>query len=299
MKVTLGDFALDSDTRQLLRGGEEVHLSPKAFELLCTLIEARPKALSKDRLQTMLWPSTFVTEGNLSVLVTEIRHALEDDVRAPRFIRTVQRFGYAFLGEAGDASVASAFGTAGSGHWLVWGRQTLELPEGEVIVGRDPHSQVHLDVHGVSRRHARLRVSANQVTIEDLGSKNGTLKHDEPIAGVVLLQDNDRLQFGPLAVVYRYRPGLACPEGVMVTRKRKSGNSLEVSQPSPPPVWHSKVRQTCRSSDASARAPPHHQAEASITVWRATRGVMARRRCGRGGREARCRRATGVRAGRS
>jgi DNA-binding winged helix-turn-helix (wHTH) protein len=207
VKLTFGDFALDSDTRLLLRGGKEVHLSPKAFGLLWTLVEAQPKALSKDQLQTMLWPGTFVTEGNLSVLVTEIRHALEDDAQAPRFIRTVQRFGYAFVGDAVDLPRSSAIGS-GSGHWLVWGRQMLELPQGEVIVGRDPHCHVHLDVHGVSRRHARLRVSATQVTIEDLGSKNGSLKEGEPIAGVVVLEDNDRLQFGPLAVVYRYRPGL-------------------------------------------------------------------------------------------
>ncbi len=208
MRLTFGDFALDGDTRQLLRGEEEVHLSPKAFELLSTLVEARPKALSKDRLQATLWPGTFVTEGNLSVLVAEIRHALGDEARAPRFLRTVQRFGYAFVAEARDASGAAAIGTAGSGHWLVWSRQTLELPEGEVIVGRDPHCQVHLDVHGVSRRHARLRVGADQVTIEDLGSKNGTSRQGAPVTDVVLLQDSDRLQFGPLTVVYRYWPSL-------------------------------------------------------------------------------------------
>ena len=64
------------------------------------LAGARPKALSKKALQERLWPSTFVAEANLSNLVAEIRQALGDNARAPRFIRTVHRFGYAFCGEA-------------------------------------------------------------------------------------------------------------------------------------------------------------------------------------------------------
>ena len=99
MRVVFGAFVLDADTRQLLRDGHEVHLSPKSFDLLSTLIGSRPKALSKDQLQETLWPQSFVSEGNLSVLVSEIRHALDDDPGAPRFVRTVPRFGYAFVAE--------------------------------------------------------------------------------------------------------------------------------------------------------------------------------------------------------
>jgi DNA-binding winged helix-turn-helix (wHTH) protein len=73
VRVGFGDFVLDTDTRQLLRGRTEIHLSPKSLDLLAALIDSRPKALSKDRLQGLLWPDSFVTEGNLSVLVSEIR----------------------------------------------------------------------------------------------------------------------------------------------------------------------------------------------------------------------------------
>jgi DNA-binding winged helix-turn-helix (wHTH) protein len=208
-RIGFGDFVLDRDTRQLLRSGSEVHLSPKSFDLLATLVASRPKALSKEELQATLWPDSFVTEGSLSVLVSEIRQALDDDVRTPLFVRTVPRFGYAFVGEAHATGtpLASASFAAGS-HWLLWGRRKFELPQGESFVGRDPHCEVHLDVPGVSRRHARLRVSAAKVTIEDLGSRNGTLRDGKRLTGITTLVDEEQIHFGPVTVRYRYWPGL-------------------------------------------------------------------------------------------
>ena len=207
MRVVFDDFVLDGDTRQLLRDGHEVHLSPKSFDLLSTLIGSRPKALSKDQLQATLWPQSFVTEGNLSVLVSEIRHALDDDAGAPRFVRTVPRFGYAFVAEAHLDAPRPNASIAMVNHWLVLGRRKFELPEGESIVGRDPRCEVHLDLPGVSRRHARLVVSAAQVTVEDLGSKNGTLKDGRRLTSVTALEDQDQLHFGPVPVRYRYWSG--------------------------------------------------------------------------------------------
>ena len=96
MRVAFGDFVFDSDTHELLCGGNRVTLSPKAFQLLEVLIENRPRALSKSVLLNRLWENTFVVEANLSNLVGEIRHALGEDSRTPRFVRTVHRFGYAF-----------------------------------------------------------------------------------------------------------------------------------------------------------------------------------------------------------
>jgi DNA-binding winged helix-turn-helix (wHTH) protein len=221
VRLTFDEFVLDSDTRQLLRGGGEVHLSPKAFDLLSLLIESRPKALSKDRLQTALWPNTFVSEGNLSVLVAEIRRALREDARSPRSVRTVPRFGYAFMAAVLEDAPPSGATTPKSSHWLTWGRRLFELPEGEVVVGRDPHCQVHLDLPGVSRRHARLQVTATGATIEDLGSKNGTRKGGEPLVGVVSLEDDERLEFGTVTVRYRQWSGLDST----ASRRSRSGTS--------------------------------------------------------------------------
>jgi Tol biopolymer transport system component/DNA-binding winged helix-turn-helix (wHTH) protein len=100
VRLRFGPFTLDLESRQLTSAGREIHLEPKAFELLSALVLERPKALSKADLQERLWPGTFVAEANLSNLVAEIRAALGDPARAPKFVRTAHGFGYAFCGEA-------------------------------------------------------------------------------------------------------------------------------------------------------------------------------------------------------
>jgi len=99
VRLRFGPFTLDLESRQLTSGGREIHLEPKAFELLSALVLERPKALSKADLQERLWPDTYVAEANLSNLVAEIRAALADPARAPKFVRTAHGFGYAFCGE--------------------------------------------------------------------------------------------------------------------------------------------------------------------------------------------------------
>ena len=100
MRIRFGPFTLDLESRQLTSAGREIHLEPKAFELLSALVLERPKVISKADLQERLWPGTFVAEANLSNLVAEIRAALGDPSRAPKFVRTAHGFGYAFCGEA-------------------------------------------------------------------------------------------------------------------------------------------------------------------------------------------------------
>ena len=103
MSFWFGDFELDQERRQLLRSGEPVPLEPKAYELLSLLLERRPRALSRAQIRDAIWPQTFVSESTLAVVVNGIRHALDDDARSPRFIRTVHGFGYAFCGEARES----------------------------------------------------------------------------------------------------------------------------------------------------------------------------------------------------
>ena len=119
MRLALGGFTFDDDSRQLLRGQNDIHLSPKAFDLLKALIDARPRVLTKHELQRHLWPDTFVSESNLASLVAEIREALSDSARAPRFIRTAQRVGYAFCGPADPAAPATASAAGSTFCWLI------------------------------------------------------------------------------------------------------------------------------------------------------------------------------------
>src|SRR6266851_2666998 len=100
VRVHFDGWTLDSETRELRRGGEPVHLSPKAFRLLEALIEHRPAAVSKKKLMDTIWPNTFVDESNLASLIKENRTALHDDAREPKIIRTIFGHGYAFATEA-------------------------------------------------------------------------------------------------------------------------------------------------------------------------------------------------------
>ena len=92
------DFLIDLEERVLYRGHEPVAMTPKAFQLLQTLIEKRGKIVEKDELFQSVWGDTNVEEGNLAFTIRLLRKALGDDRSNPRFIETVPRRGYRFIG---------------------------------------------------------------------------------------------------------------------------------------------------------------------------------------------------------
>lgn len=205
VKLHFGGMTLDTGARQIVGRDGEVHLSPKAFDLLKVLIENRPRAVSKSELQQCLWPDTFVVETNVANLVAEVRVALGDQAKAPRFVRTVQRFGYAFTGEVAEApGPAPAAAPARQGWWLAWGKRALALADGENIVGREADADICLDAVTVSRRHARIVVRDDgEVVIEDLGSRNGTFVGGERLTTPRRLSVGERIAFGSLSVTFR------------------------------------------------------------------------------------------------
>lgn len=202
MQVRFGDFVLNTDTRELLRASRPIHLSPKAFQLLELLVETRPAAVSKDALYKLLWPNTFVVEANLSNLVGEVRAALGDNPRRPKFVRTVHGFGYAFNERREPADVATPR-SRGVLYRLMWERGRATLGEGEHVLGRDPALDVCLESSSVSRRHARLRISAGVAVLEDLGSKNGTFVNGERATAAVRLWDGDQISIGSVRLRFR------------------------------------------------------------------------------------------------
>jgi DNA-binding winged helix-turn-helix (wHTH) protein len=202
MRVQFGNITFDTESRQLVRAGAPVHLSPKAFDVLCHLVERRPKALSKTELFELVWPGTFVVEANLTVLITELRRALGDDAHAPRFVRTVHKHGYAFCADVTELA-ARPPGRDVLRTWLVWNDRVLPLTEGENVIGRDPSCSVWLDQPGVSRRHARVVVKDDCAEIEDLGSTNGTFVCETAVTGRRQLRDADVVQLGSVDLQYR------------------------------------------------------------------------------------------------
>src|SRR4030095_16501704 len=119
MKLQFGDSVLDIEARQVLRGGRDIHLSPKAVELLCLLVERRPTALSKADIHEHIWPATCVSDDSLAKLITEIRHRIGDGARDARLVRTVHGFGYAFTG-AVEPIRGESIAPVGLRCWLRW-----------------------------------------------------------------------------------------------------------------------------------------------------------------------------------
>ena len=94
---SFGDFTVDSDQKVLLRQGKPLPLTPKVFDTLLILVENRGRIVEKEVLMNRLWPDTFVEEANVGFNIQQLRKALGDDARHPRFIETVARRGYRFI----------------------------------------------------------------------------------------------------------------------------------------------------------------------------------------------------------
>jgi DNA-binding winged helix-turn-helix (wHTH) protein/predicted Zn-dependent protease len=94
-----GAFRLDAGERLLLREGQLVPLTPKAFDVLLTLVEQRGRLLEKDDLLRAVWPDTIVEEGNLADNISRVRKALGEGEDGQKFIETIPRRGYRFVAE--------------------------------------------------------------------------------------------------------------------------------------------------------------------------------------------------------
>jgi DNA-binding winged helix-turn-helix (wHTH) protein len=218
-RTEFGPFSIDVEARQLFRDGDEVHLSPKAFDLLCLLIQQRPKVVGRSELHGRIWPATHVVDANLNVLIAEIRRALGDSAQQPQYIRTVHGVGFSFCGAVARAPDDSP-GADVMRCWLVASDGTFRLKEGENTVGRDPQCDVFLDTPGVSRRHASIRLDsrAGVVVLRDLGSTNGTLVRGAPVAQSTALSDGDMITVGSVELKVRLRRSDSLPETQRIRR---------------------------------------------------------------------------------
>ena len=103
--LAFGAFRLDADNALLTDGTRALELAPKAFAVLCHLASRPGLLVTKDQLLDAVWQRRFVSESVLKTAVNAIRSALGDDPREPRFIETVPRRGYRFIGSSSAASM--------------------------------------------------------------------------------------------------------------------------------------------------------------------------------------------------
>jgi DNA-binding winged helix-turn-helix (wHTH) protein len=203
MKYAFVDCKLDTDSREFLRHGAEVHLSPKAFDLLRLLIEQRPKVMTKQELMQALWPDTFVVEANLPVIVAELRSAIGDRAIAAAVIKTHHGIGYSFGVAARESSSRTPVSRSGPRVLLTIGRRHNELGPGDNEIGRDAGCDICINDASVSRGHARITVDGMTATVIDHGSKNGTKVNGKLIKAAVALKDGDQLTFGQITAQFQ------------------------------------------------------------------------------------------------
>ena len=101
-------FELDEAEARLTCAGEPVALAPKPFAVLCALARAPRTLVTKNALLDAVWGHRFVTESVLKSAISEVRAALDDDPKQPRYIETVSRRGYRFIAAAAGAPAQSA-----------------------------------------------------------------------------------------------------------------------------------------------------------------------------------------------
>jgi DNA-binding winged helix-turn-helix (wHTH) protein len=225
VRLRFGPFTVDPGTRQLLRGGSECHLPPKAFDLLWSLIERRPKVVEKTELHERIWPDTFVVDGSLNVLIGQIRRAVADDPHRPRYIRTVHGVGYAFCGDAVEAPEPrdEPDPVGPTRCWLIRRDKAFGLTEGDNLIGRDPGCSVWLNSASVSRRHALISVDTRRrrLTLDDLSSSNGTFLGGVLVQGRVELSDGDSIRCGSVDMRLQLWNAEKTSETKRIARKRR------------------------------------------------------------------------------
>jgi DNA-binding winged helix-turn-helix (wHTH) protein len=111
--IRFATFEVDLQAQELCKAGLRLKLSGQPFQVLAILLEQPGTVVTREELQKRLWPDTFVdADHNLNTAINKIREALGDSSENPRFVETLPRRGYRFIGpttvNGADAAVAHA-----------------------------------------------------------------------------------------------------------------------------------------------------------------------------------------------
>lgn len=105
--LAFGEFRLDPADERVHGPSGPVKLGNKAFQLLLQLVNERGRLVTKEELFSSVWDGTIVSEAALTSAVKELRRALGDDTRTPRFIESVYGRGYRFIADVAEAGAAT------------------------------------------------------------------------------------------------------------------------------------------------------------------------------------------------
>jgi DNA-binding winged helix-turn-helix (wHTH) protein len=99
VRFRFGDYALDTDTRELKRGPELIYLAPKVFDLLAYLVQNRERVATRDDLLKFVWSGRIVSDSTLTSHINAVRKAIGDSGGEQQLVRTVPRKGFRFVAE--------------------------------------------------------------------------------------------------------------------------------------------------------------------------------------------------------
>src|SRR5258705_6083876 len=98
--LRFGNFEVDLRSGELRKAGAKLKLSGQPFQVLSILLERPGEVVTREELQSQLWPDTFVdVDHNLNTAINKIREVLGDSAESPRFVETLPRRGDRFIGE--------------------------------------------------------------------------------------------------------------------------------------------------------------------------------------------------------
>jgi Tol biopolymer transport system component/DNA-binding winged helix-turn-helix (wHTH) protein len=123
-----GGIDIDLSNLRVTVNGEVRTLEPKSFRLLQFLIENRGRAVPKDEMLSAVWTDTAVTDNALTRAVAQIRKALDDDPKEPRYVETIPTVGYRFLPQCEVTSaIDEAPNAAGRQTSRAWGAVAVAI----------------------------------------------------------------------------------------------------------------------------------------------------------------------------
>src|ERR1700730_16791330 len=105
-----GSFRLDIPEQCLWRGDTRIVLTPKVFAVLRHLVDHPGRLVTQEELLEAIWPDTYVQPEILRKYILELRKALGDDPKTPRFIETLPKRGYRFVADLKEESFVPSVG---------------------------------------------------------------------------------------------------------------------------------------------------------------------------------------------
>jgi eukaryotic-like serine/threonine-protein kinase len=136
---TFGPYEFDAGAFRLRRGGTVIPLEPKAIDVLRLLLERAPRVVEKTEIFAVVWKDTAVTDNALTRVIAQLRKALEDDAKSPRYIETVATRGYRFLADvcrSDQVTATTRIGPIESVAADLWPQQTAPAPSIPIAMRR-------------------------------------------------------------------------------------------------------------------------------------------------------------------